>query len=60
MLLYVCAPRTGVLNMVYNYYSEQPGQFLEQLLIVSDLRIRIHNCTYKLPLRRGVLLVTKT
>ena len=46
--------------MLKSHYSEQPGQFLEQLLIVSDLRIRIHNCTYKLPLRRGVLLVTKT
>ena len=36
-LLYVCAPRTGVLNMVDNYYSEQPGQFLEQLLNLPDL-----------------------
>ena len=27
-------------------YSEQPGQFLEQLLIVPDLRLHIYYCTY--------------
>ena len=27
-------------------YSEQPGQFLEQLLIVPDLRLRIYYFTY--------------
>ena len=30
--------------MLKSHYSEQPGQFLEQLLIVSDLRLRIYNC----------------
>ena len=29
-----------------SYYSEQPGQFLEQVLIVPDLRLRIPNCIY--------------
>ena len=30
-------------------YSEQPGQFLEQLFIVPDLRLRIRNCISSRP-----------
>ena len=32
--------------MLKSYNSEQPGQFLEQLLIVPDLRLRINYFTY--------------
>ena len=30
-------------GMMKNYNSEQPGQFLEQLLILPDVKIRIPN-----------------
>ena len=30
-------------GMLKSYYSGQPGQFLEQLLIVPDLRLRYIN-----------------
>ena len=31
--------------MLKSYNSEQPGQFLEQLLIVPDHRLRNPDCT---------------
>ena len=33
--------------MLKSYCSERPGQFLEQLLIVPNLRLRIPNCIDK-------------
>ena len=35
--------------MLESYYSEQPDEFLEQLLIVPDFRLRVPNCIYKMP-----------